>query len=104
VHGAERKAATGSGGPDAVELEHFAIGIDAVDSRAVGDQCLDLRTLVGIVIVFLGIEEGVFLEDGVQAAEGFVHLHARAELDVLQLGEGALQHEVVGRGPANAYP
>ena len=47
---------------DDVERKHLAVRIDAVDASYVGDQAGDLRRLVGVVIVFLGVDEILVLE------------------------------------------
>src|SRR5690606_24703684 len=49
VHGAERKVAARTHAPEAVEFEHFAVGVHAVDAGRIRNQRGDLRGLVGVV-------------------------------------------------------
>src|SRR5450631_3496177 len=84
VHRPERKRAAGADGPEPIELEDLAVRVDAEDTGAVGDQRSELRTLVRVAILLLGVEEEVLLELGVQAQERVEHLVARAQLQLIR--------------------
>jgi hypothetical protein len=102
VHGAQGEVAPGADAPEALVVEHLAVGIDAVDARGVHDQRGDLRGLVGIVLVLLRVEIALLLEQWVQAAEGLIDLHAAAEAHLLQLRQQGGEHQVVGAAAAQA--
>ena len=63
-------------------LEHLAHRIDAEDAVRVGDERGDLRRFVGIVLLFLRIEEVLLLEDRVQLAERLEDARLVGEVEV----------------------
>ncbi|MCY1251712.1 hypothetical protein D9M72_655100 [compost metagenome] len=79
MHRAQRVVAARADAPEAVERKHLAVRVDAEDARRIGDQANDLRRLVGIVLVFLGVDEVVRLQLLVHLQEGAEHVIARAQ-------------------------
>jgi len=65
----------------------------------VGHERGDLRRLVGIVFLLFRIEEVLLLEDRVQLAKGLEDRRLVGEVEIVVLGEEALENELV-RGAA----
>ena len=102
MHGAEREFVAGADGPVLGVLEHLAHRIDGEDAVGVGDERGDLARLVGVFLVFLGVQETFFLEDGMQLAERFENSGLAVKLHVRRLGEQAGEHQVVRGAAAHA--
>src|SRR6266542_125325 len=88
-----------AGRPEFRVLEHLAHRIDAEDAVPVRDQRSDLRRLVGIVFLLLRVEEVLLLQDRMQLAEGLEDSALAVKIELVVLGEQALEHELV-RGAA----
>jgi hypothetical protein len=104
MHGAQRKAAPRADAPELLELEHFAVAVQAEDAAGVGHQHAELAGLIGVVVVFLGLQEEGFLQQRVQLDEGVEHLVLAAQQQLVrrQRVHGLAQHRKVRHGAGHA--
>ena len=70
MHRSQRELASRADRPEPAVLEDLAHRVDAEDAVLVRDQRRHLGRLVGVVLLLLGIQEVLLLEDRVQLAEG----------------------------------
>src|SRR5205814_7108102 len=66
VHRTERKTAPRADAPELLELEHFAIAVQAIDAGRVGNHHAELARLVRIAVFLFRLKEEVVLEIGMQ--------------------------------------
>jgi len=88
MHRAQREAAARTNAPEFLELEHFAVAVQAIDAGGVGNDHAELARFVRVAVLFLGLKEEVVLQIGVQLGEGVEHLVLAAQVEQLA-GHGA---------------
>ena len=83
VHRTQRKTATGANTPEFLELKHLAVAVEPINTGGIGNQYADLTGLVGVVVVFLGLQEKRLLEQRMQSVEGIEDLVLAAQLELV---------------------